>query len=209
MRKRERKYSRRPRWLWPALAATVVVWIAGIVLILAREERRAPATARTGIHPSIDSGVTMLASSTKARATAVERLRAFVVRSETMKDEHNYTSIGLRRLADAIEGLAGREHAALVAPQCASLRAAAERLQSDSASSARAQTARRAFIDAVAAIGQLRRGHYLDRDSLAVQIGDAAREIDPDVGLLEQRARVRRAFSSAYSVIDAMARERP
>ena len=189
-----------------ALAVIYGLWLIGLGLLLVREEPRAPEHAATGIVPMTSAPYSAYRAKDRDVASSVERLRAFVVRSETMNRDHTYSSTGLERLADAIEALAGRDDSFMVAGYCDSLRAAAARLRSDPYSLQHADDVREAFITASNLLKTLRHRQLPDRAGLAQPVVEAATAIEPDRLLLEQRAEVRQYFERSYELVSTMAR---
>ena len=196
------------RSVYVVLAVVFVVWTAGIFMLLEHDGRRPPERAATGIDPTPATRYAMVTGRDSNVAFAVESLRRFVVRSETMARDVTYSSRGLRHLADAIEAIVARDSSIATVATCDSLRAVAARLRADPLSIARADEARAAFVDASKLLRALRRKALPDSVATAAPVVDAALSIEGDRRLQEQRPEVRRYFERSYQLIDRIVQSR-
>lgn len=123
-----------------------------------------------------------------------------------MSLDHVHTATGLRRLADAIEQVANTDSAggASLAAPIDSLRAAADALERDTTSTRHATASRDAFLRGAALIRGMQMHRWPDRVREASMVIDAAKAIDPDTLLLEQRAAVQAYFDNAAAALRVM-----
>ena len=198
---------RMPTSMRIALVLIFATWLIGLALLFVPDEPPRPEQAMTGILPDNDAPGSMYRARDPDVAASVERLRSFVVRTGAMDLDHTYSSTGLEYLADAIEALAGRDGSRFVPGYCDSLRAAAERLRADPHSGDHADDVRRAFITASDLLKTLRRRQLPEGEGLALPVVEAARSIDADRLLLEQRKEVRQYFERSYELVSTIAQQ--
>lgn len=144
---------------------------------------------------------------------AVQEFERWVDRRDPQTDmglQHEYTSNGLRQLADAIESLAQRHDSRPAVQQSIqTMRQQADRLQqSDAASTQHANMTRDAFTSAADAIGTVQREYHpqlTGADNQVNQVRQAAQAVDTGTPLLQQQERVQTFFERARDAVRTMA----
>ncbi|HEV2132500.1 MAG TPA: hypothetical protein VGR27_15405 [Longimicrobiaceae bacterium] len=150
-----------------------------------------------------------------AAPAAVQEFVQWVDRRDPQTDmglQHEYTSNGLRQLADALESLAQRHgDRPAVQQSIQTMRQQADRLeQSDAASTQHANMTRDAFTSAADAMNTLHQEYHpqaSDVDSQVNQVRQAAQAIDTGTPLLQQQERVQTFFDRSRDAVRTMANQ--
>ncbi len=195
----ERKSHNSMWWLWSLIALLIVLTIwwfiwgpgGGGVDVRTPGER-----AMMGIELPVDSAVPP-ASSVVAGSDAVSAFESFVndSRADSMSIDHEHTATGLRDLAAVGESLAmSSAGSASVTTRADSLRAFADQLQKEPASTRHADITRRAFLVGAGMLSEARPA--ADSSDISA-MRKAAESIVPATPLLEQRSAVQRYWDAA------------
>jgi hypothetical protein len=207
-------------WLWLVVFLAVLV-LAWLVLGLAGREERVgvavplspaePSPAATAIVPGGTAATPGVGGPPAAEAMppAVEAFREYL-RQEGAKPgrDHQYTAEGIRRLAGALQAMAGETAAEQdIREQLAQMREAAEQLQAEPDSSNHAGTARRAFETAAGVIARLAQAHPGTQGHVA-PLREAVQDLTPEQPLLQQMPAVNQFFERAAEMMSHLARAR-
>jgi hypothetical protein len=188
--------ERKRPWVWPwvilmvATIATVVIWKAAI------DDR-----------PDRDVAVddTFTGTAGAVRNPVDEYLEFAGITDETgelprMGLDHEYTAEGLRKLGAALERLVDDRRDGDARANLERFRQAADSIQRDPSSLRHADEVRGAFMRAVEII------EALDSAPSGIQVRSAARSIDVDRALLDQRESVKNFFRESALAIRAASR---
>jgi len=214
----ERK-SKGPGWL---------PWLLGLLLLLllgycfARRRNAAPAvadsSATSGTPAAADSTATSgtpavagaatatdsaNAASAGGAAGAIDQFTQFVAQRDTSKEtegQHQYTAEGVRRLAAALEGIAGGSPSIQVWAD--SMRRSVDRLQQSAATDVHADDAKAAFSAAVSAMAAIDKARGRTRDVAPMRA--IYGQLDGKKPLLPQLPTVYRFFDAARDALQAM-----
>ncbi len=145
---------------------------------------------------------------------SVSELGAFVREGEAQSDmdfQHEYTSEGIRRLAEALSAMAERDgiddpsfeqtHERLLQQ--------AQQLQQHAQSTEHATQVREAFTAAADLMATLQQQRSPEFSDAVAEVRQAAEAINPDQRLLEQRQAVGTFFARANEALQAMAQTAP
>lgn len=129
---------------------------------------------------------------------------------EAMTLEHDYTSDGIRRLANALAAIVDQHD--ITDPDIKDkldlLREHADRLQKDHHSTQHADTVRDAFILATGLIASIERQIEPDMKDGVSEVRRAAEAIDPDKLVLDQKAEVETFFKETSRLLNEMAHQK-
>lgn len=121
--------------------------------------------------------------------------------------EHEYTSTGIRRLADALGSVASRDAGdSDIERKLDALRGRAEQLQKDARSTEHADITRQALLAAADVMTTLQNKRFPNLGGQVAQVRQAAEDIKPDQNLLDQKTRVQTFFRRASGVLQEMDR---
>lgn len=204
------------RGMWRYVIAGLLAF--GLIALIFSQPERRPADAvaiDSAAGTVIDSSATAAATarSRNAAARAVNDYLTFVERNrsrDVQDSTHAYTASGIRLVTDALAALAARDTvgAGSIRSQVVWLRARADTLYRDWRSRDQAEHARHArdaFLAVAALVQSLDERHFAGIADEAIQVTDAARAVQPDISLLEQRAAVQQFFDRAADAVRAMA----
>ena len=126
---------------------------------------------------------------------------------EMMKMEHDYTSDGIRRLADALGAIADQQEIKdpNIEDKLDLLRRHADRLQEDRRSTEHADTVLAAFTLASDLIASIERQTSRNLKNEVAEVRQAAEAIDPDKLVLDQKAEVETFFKRTSRLLNEMA----
>jgi hypothetical protein len=175
----------------PSVAAPSAAAPSAAAPSAAAPSAAAPPTAESTLAP---------AATPSPGATSFER---FIEATEPRADDRahrEYTANGLRRLADDLQTL-GASDAGVRA-----IRLNADSVMSSARRSAHPDYARAAFLAAVREIDALGGRHAVAVDT--ARLRTAAWAIEPNAGLLAQRAKVRSFFETARDALRSLSRRR-
>lgn len=129
---------------------------------------------------------------------------------ETMELEHDYTSDGIRRLADALGAIADQQEIKDpdIEDKLDLLRGHADRIQEDRRSTEHADTVLAAFTLASDLIASIERQTSRNRKDEVAEVRQAAEAIDPDKLVLDQKAEVEAFFKRTSRLLNEMAQHR-
>ncbi len=156
----------------------------------------------TAMAPGDSVGAGMAAGAA-AGGTAMNDFVSYVSARDTAQEtegNHQYTAGGVRRLAAALEGVAGGNPN--IAVYADSMRSSVDRLQRSAASDVHADDAKAAFSAAVSAMEQIDRARGRTRDVAPMRA--IYNELKSQRPLVPQLPTVQRFFESARDALQAM-----
>lgn len=191
-------------WILGALAVLALLWFL---------------VSRTG-QPSADQNTTA-ATTTAPRVTApatdptapllpeVQTFVTFVRDNEPSEDmglHHEYTSNGIRNLADALNAIAHRtdNHNDRIDTKHQELHQMADRIQKDWKSTQHANIIQDAFATSADMIERVQRNLYPHLENQVAEVREAAQAINPQELTLNQKNEVKQFFERASEAIRAM-----
>lgn len=129
---------------------------------------------------------------------------------EMMTLEHNYTSDGIRRLANALAAIVDQQdiRALDIKDKLDLLRGHADQLQEDHRSTEHADTVRDAFTLASGLIASIEQRIKPDMKGDVAEVRRAAEAIDPDKQVLDQQAEVEAFFKKTSRLLNEMAQQK-
>ena len=143
------------------------------------------------------------AAGTAGAAGAIDQFVQFVAQRDTSNEtegQHQYTAEGVRRLAAALEGIAGGNPS--IQAQADSMRRSVDRLQQSSASDNHADDAKAAFSAAVSAMETIDRARGGSRDVAPMRA--IYNQLESGRPLVPQLGTVHRFFEAARDALQAM-----
>ena len=198
----ERRHARVWPWVLGALALLAVVW----VFLAARDggDELAYNRPQTGEQVGGSAGAVGTAGANVDRFTPpVESFASFVQGdfSSRVDASHEPTAEGLRHLAAALNGVAGRDNlGSRIQGQVGVILEQAGQLDTPGATT-HADLVRAAFIAAAEAMATLHEGRYQERSSQVSSLRQTAETLNPETPLLQQRDVVTRFFNEASTVL--------
>ena len=125
---------------------------------------------------------------------------------ESMNLDHNYTSGGIRRLADAIGAISDQQNmkGVDIKDKLDLLRGYADRLQEERGSNEHANTVVAAFTLASDLIASIQQHTHRDLKNELAEVRQTAEAIDPDKLLLDQKAEVETFFEKTSRLLSEM-----
>jgi ABC-type nickel/cobalt efflux system permease component RcnA len=196
--------ERKERPIWP--------WIIGILVLLLLIWLIWRAASTDEIAPADETAVT----DTIPRDTvedertgdAVNQYMNFVNQeSPEMGREHDYTSNGIRRLADALEEIVQEQNLSgdiEINQKRQDLRNKADRIQQDATSTQHANTIRDAFTSATDLMQSIQEKNFPGLGQDVEQARQSAQAVDPGTQTLEQRDKIKQFFRDAGNVVEKM-----
>jgi hypothetical protein len=191
-------------------------WVAGLLLLLllgycfTRNRDADPAVADSAATTDT-TGAAGVAAGTAAGAAAgaagaggaIDQFVQFVAQRDTTNEtegQHQYTAEGIRRLAAALEGVAGGS--GTIQAQADSMRRSVDRLQQSAASDNHADDAKAAFSAAVSAMESIDRARGGSRDVAPMRA--IYNELKSGQPLVPQLGTVHRFFEAARDALQGM-----
>ena len=156
-----------------------------------------------GVPAPNDSAGAAAGTAGAAGAGAVDQFVQFVAQRDTAKEtegQHQYTAEGVRRLAAALEGIAGGNPS--IQTWADSMRSSVDRLQRSSAQDAHADDAKAAFSAAVSAMAAIDKARGRTRDVAPMRA--IYGQLDSKRPLMPQLGTVHRFFEAARDALQAM-----
>lgn len=121
-----------------------------------------------------------------------------------MGPEHEYTATGIRHLASALQAIAQPNAGANVERELAAIRAQADTLQRNAASTQHANYTRRAFVSLGALMSSMQQERFPDAAADVEEVRRRAEAVRADQPLLDQRAGVQEFFDRAAAAVRRM-----
>jgi hypothetical protein len=160
------------------------------------------------------SGKTLVVSTRVVNLPAqVSEFESFVrdnPASESMKLDHNYTSGGIRRLADALGAISDQQDikGLDIKDKLDLLRGYADRLQKDQSSDEHANVVVAAFTLASDLMDSVEQHISRNLKNEVAEVRQAAEAIDPDKRLVDQKAQVETFLEKTGRLLSEMAQSR-
>ncbi|HYW31102.1 MAG TPA: hypothetical protein VE869_06305 [Gemmatimonas sp.] len=184
------------------LAAVLVLALLGWCATRNNDDGTATAGADTTSATRDSSGATGVGTTTGASG-AVADFNAYVTARDTTQEteeNHQYTAGGVRRLAAALESVAGGNPN--IGVYADSMRSSMDRLQQTSGPDRHSDDAKAAFSAAVSAMEQIDRARGRTRDVAPMRA--MYNELDSQQTLIPQLPVVQRFFEAARDALGAM-----
>ena len=201
----ERKESR--NWLPLLLGALLLALILGYCFLrphtpapvaAAGDSTRTPAMSADTAHPVAAAGAA-------AGGDAVNQFVQFVQQRDTTKEtegQHAYTAEGVRRLAAALDQVAGQGGSSAIAVYADSMRSSIDRLQRSSPNDVHAEDAKAAFSAAVSAMTTIDKAQGRTYDVAPMRA--LYNKLSPSKPLMPQLGTVESFFTAAGTALQAM-----
>ena len=192
-------------WPWALLALALVALV--VWFLVGRGDAGDDGVADRTAAVATDS-LPAAAGDATALPASVVAFVSFAEAPQSASPSHDYTSDGLRRLADGLGAVIERDTVDGVDAQArlGEIRERADAMQRDPTSREHALQAREAFLVVSSLMSRLQEG----RDGAAAEsvreVTDAASAVQADRPLLEQTTEVRRFFERSANALREMAR---
>jgi hypothetical protein len=194
--------KKQPIWPW-ILGAIVLVGLLWFLVAQTGRDRdveRPVAAAQEAREP---------ARTTAPMIPEVQEYITYVRQGEATEDaglEHEYTSEGIRNLADAINAIAQRTnvHNDQIAQQHEELHQMADQIQQDPHSTRHANIIRNAFATSADMMEQVQTNQFPNLDGHVSQVRQAAQNVDPQQQTLDQKQEIQNFFDQASHALQAM-----
>ena len=202
-------------WVW-VVAFLAILVLAWLVLSLAGRRERVGVVVPAQPSPTVAAdaaGSAMTggedASGAQAAGPKVDAFVSYVRAAGPQPGrDHRYTAEAIRRLAEALQAMAGGAVAeADVRDQLGQMRQMADRLQAEPTSREHAGMTRRAFVTAADVVARLAEDHPATKGHVA-PLRQAVQDLNPDRPLLQQAATVDEFLERAAEMLTHLARER-
>lgn len=206
-------------WIIGLIVLALLIWALAEMLGGDRADTAAvvddtvPRTTEVAPTTTTDPAAAGTAAGAAAMPAAVQEFERWVDRRDSQADmglQHQYTTNGLRQLADALESLAQRHgDRPAVQQSIQNMRQQADRLQqSDAASTQHANMTRDAFTSAADAMDTMHREYHpqaTDVEGPVSQVRQAAQGIETGTPLLQQQERVQTFFDRSRDAVRTLA----
>ena len=206
----------RPNWLPLLLGALVLLALLGYCFLRPRDV--APvvgtadttrATTATTSAADTTTGITGAAAATTGATagggSAVDQYIQFVQQRDTTKEtegQHAYTAEGVRRLAAALDQVAGQNGSSAIQVYADSMRHSVDRLQHSSPTDVHAEDAKAAFSAAVSAMTTIDKAQGRTYDVAPMRA--LYTRLSPTKPLMPQLGTVEQFFTAAGTALQAM-----
>lgn len=192
-----------PIWPW-ILGALVIVGLLWFLVARTNRDGAEPTAATIPATTELamaDSPGAIL-SEVEAFVTFVEENRA----TAEMGLDHNYTSTGIRNLAEAIQAIAQRtdNNNQQIEQQYQELLRMANQIQKDPMSTQHADVIREAFITSANLMEQVQSSLFPQLQNEVSQVRQAAQSVQPEELTLDQKQEIQSFFDRASDVLQAM-----
>jgi hypothetical protein len=198
-----------PIWPW-ILGALVLVALLWFLVDQAGQrspdQTTATATTATTTSPRTTAPPT---DPTSPMLPEVREFVTFVRQGEATEEAglyHEYTSTGIRNLADALNAIAHRtdNHNDRINQKHQQLHQMADKIQQDPHSTRHANIIRDAFTTSADLMEQLQRNLYPQLDDQVAEVRQAAQSLNPQDLTLDQKDDIQRFFERASNAVEAM-----
>lgn len=179
-------------WILGALALVALLWF-----LVSQTGQRSP------------DQVTTAANTTAPMLPEVQEFVTFVREGKPAEDmglDHEYTSNGIRNLADALNAIAHRtdNHNDQIDSKRQELHQMADQIQKDPLSIQHADIIRDAFTTSADMMEQVQRNLYPQLEDQVAEVRQAAQSINPQELTLDQKNEVKQFFERASEAVRAM-----
>lgn len=187
-------------WILGALVLVALLWFL-VDQTGQREPDQDTVANITGIEPAAEPTGPML--------NEVQQFVTFVRENQPTEEmglNHEYTSTGIRNLADALNAIAKQtdNHNDQIEQKHEELLQMADQIQKDPESTQHANVIRDAFTTSADLMEQLQRNLYPHLNDQVAEVRQAAQSVDPGNLTLDQKIDVKQFFERASDAVQAM-----
>ncbi len=203
----QRKESR--NWLPLLLLGLLLLALLGYCFFRPRDTAPvaagADSTRATTAGADTGRGATGAAAAAGGAGSAVDQYVQFVQQRDTTKEtegQHAYTAEGIRRLAAALDQVAGQNGSSAIQVYADSMRHSVDRLQQSSPKDVHAEDAKAAFSAAVSAMTTIDKAQGRTYDVAPMRA--LYNQLSPSKPLMPQLGTVQKFFTAAGTALQAM-----